>query len=85
VNCCNLQDESYPVNVSCPSGQVFDFLCPNKTKGYFNVTCPSLVTRPQCLLWTGFTYTVDPLCTVISFNEVNTTCSCQVMNVVKSR
>jgi hypothetical protein len=81
IYCWKDVPNSYFVNFTCPlTGHYYEFNCPNRTKGYFNVTCPGYTTSPQCLSYNGLSYVADSTCYVMEFNNFQTTCSCGNIN-----
>eukprot|EP00981_Chlorochromonas_danica_P015821 scaffold14705_cov249-Ochromonas_danica.AAC.2 len=84
ADCPFLRSTNYTLNVSCPEETTIAVDCPAFRKGRVNVTCPGYETVPRCVLWTGSVYSVDPLCSVLSYNAYNTTCVCTVKATPKS-
>lgn len=74
IKCHRLYHE-YIVNFTCNDGSPAVATCP----GYpavFNYTCPSHTLIPQCTMWDGQGYSVNPQCQVIAYTAYNTTCKC---------
>jgi len=62
--------------VTCGNGLVVNLTCPAYAKGTYNVTCPGRERVPQCKTFDGAQFVVNPLCSVVSFDSLSTTCYC---------
>ena len=77
----------YNVSVSCQSSYTDDtdtdtydivLTCPGDVNTYIEYTCPYVYDKPECSLWDPLNaqYVSSDYCTVISYDNVSTTCLC---------
>ena len=77
VRCFDYKSNEYRKKVTCPNGLEVNVTCPARKKGIEEITCPGFTTVPQCTMWDGEEFAVNPDCEVVSFNAYNTTCACR--------
>ena len=84
---CYPASASYNTTVQCPeynvtSGSIFNqsyaFECNQNALRNYSYTCPGTDNLPQCRMWDGTAFSVDPDCQVVSYTSLNTTCLCEV-------
>ena len=77
---CPIKKDGLPYNttVYCPLKRSFTYTCPGMYSGRLNYTCPTISILPMCLYWNAQkrSYQKDSSCTVLSFSDESTTCSC---------
>ena len=65
----------YNVTVACPERNQ-TVMCSGLSKGVVSYTCPATQHVPQCRIWDGSSYAINPNCKVSSYTATNTTCVC---------
>jgi hypothetical protein len=71
-------EASYMTTIPCNGGTSFDYSCTGKSDYLVNYTCPEMSKTPKCITYddTSDSFIENPYCTVTSYTENSTTCSC---------
>jgi len=83
---CAVPSENPPsIHVFCKNyGSSYTIKCPSNSRGQYNISCPYFLSYPVCKLWNGHLFQKSPLCEVVSFASMNTTCKCRVTEEFRS-
>jgi hypothetical protein len=83
---CEYALDPYIVLLDCPFDQNLTHEC-NGFGGTYNYVCPKreYLEAPQCITYNGTGFSVDPSCSVISFDSNTTTCLCTDITVSSTR
>jgi hypothetical protein len=74
---CEFSFSPYNISIDCPFNETLEYECAG-VGGTYHFICPPRLYRqdPQCYSWDGTAFSVDPQCTVVTFDSTTTTCSC---------
>ena len=83
---CSADTNSYNATVECLQynttvsafyNESYSFHCPANVNRTYTYTCPSVVKLPECRMWDGEGFNVNPDCILVSYSLTNTTCKCE--------
>jgi hypothetical protein len=77
AKCLTPKGISYEFSIDCNlSGYTHIFTCPSNDRGIHKLTCPRIISQPQCQHYNGSAYVEDKSCEVMDYSDTSTTCHC---------